>query len=216
MDATGTLGGITLNQTGKEMETILLLMLFYLAISLSISFVMNLYNENVKLVERTSATGHGLHAAMLFGGKWEQIKKGDAQMRPDFGVAGWLNLVVLFHALWFVSLLYFVFISDGRPSYYTWPITSQLTSLLMLVFSGAVLASTLLKGARSLDLMTVELIAFFIAVVAGYQFGEMFEGYSGMTVIALGAAIRVASILYMALAHRPNVTYLHRIPEGTE
>ncbi|WP_340109290.1 amino acid ABC transporter permease [Pikeienuella sp. HZG-20] len=52
MDATGTLGGITLNQTGKEMETLLLLMGFYLVISLSISFVMNVYNERMKLKER--------------------------------------------------------------------------------------------------------------------------------------------------------------------
>ncbi|MEM9097502.1 MAG: ABC transporter permease subunit [Pseudomonadota bacterium] len=52
MDATGTLGGITLNQTGREMETLLLLMAFYLIISLSISFVMNVYNESVKLKER--------------------------------------------------------------------------------------------------------------------------------------------------------------------
>ncbi|MEM7509013.1 MAG: ABC transporter permease subunit [Pseudomonadota bacterium] len=52
MDATGTLGGITLNQTGREMETLLLLMAFYLVISLSISFVMNIYNERVKLKER--------------------------------------------------------------------------------------------------------------------------------------------------------------------
>ncbi|MEM0922496.1 MAG: ABC transporter permease subunit [Pseudomonadota bacterium] len=52
MDATGTLGGITLNQTGREMETLLLLMAFYLIISLSISFVMNVYNERVKLKER--------------------------------------------------------------------------------------------------------------------------------------------------------------------
>jgi len=52
MDATGTLGGITLNQTGREMECIMLLMLFYLAVSLLISFVMNIYNERVKLVER--------------------------------------------------------------------------------------------------------------------------------------------------------------------
>ncbi|MFN3259614.1 MAG: amino acid ABC transporter permease [Pikeienuella sp.] len=52
MDATGTLGGITLNQTGREMETLLLLMAFYLVISLSISFVMNLYNERIKLRER--------------------------------------------------------------------------------------------------------------------------------------------------------------------
>ncbi|MDU8946312.1 amino acid ABC transporter permease [Ovoidimarina sediminis] len=52
MDVTGTLGGITLNQTGRAIETVLLLMLFYLLISLSISAVMNLYNNAVKLKER--------------------------------------------------------------------------------------------------------------------------------------------------------------------
>lgn len=52
MDVTGTLGGITLNQTGREMESILLLMAFYLAASLSISAVMNVYNERMKLKER--------------------------------------------------------------------------------------------------------------------------------------------------------------------
>ncbi|MDV7142259.1 ABC transporter permease subunit [Tropicimonas sp. TH_r6] len=52
MDITGTLGGITMNQTGKELECVLMLMLVYLAISLSISGVMNWYNERVKLVER--------------------------------------------------------------------------------------------------------------------------------------------------------------------
>ncbi|MDF1722129.1 MAG: ABC transporter permease subunit [Minwuia sp.] len=52
MDVTGTLGGITMNQTGKEMECILLLMAFYLIASLSISSVMNWYNERVKLRER--------------------------------------------------------------------------------------------------------------------------------------------------------------------
>ncbi|WP_310619615.1 amino acid ABC transporter permease [Flexibacterium corallicola] len=52
MDVTGTLGGITLNQTGREMEAMLLLMAFYLVVSLLISFVMNMYNETVKLRER--------------------------------------------------------------------------------------------------------------------------------------------------------------------
>lgn len=52
MDITGTLGGITLNQTGRAIETVLLLMLFYLAISLAISAVMNIYNNSVKLKER--------------------------------------------------------------------------------------------------------------------------------------------------------------------
>jgi general L-amino acid transport system permease protein len=52
MDITGTLGGITLNQTGRAIEAILLLMLFYLLISLGISAVMNLYNNAMKLKER--------------------------------------------------------------------------------------------------------------------------------------------------------------------
>lgn len=52
MDVTGTLGGITLNQTGRELECVLILMLVYLAISLCISAVMNWYNKSVKLVER--------------------------------------------------------------------------------------------------------------------------------------------------------------------
>lgn len=52
MDVTGTLGGVTLNQTGRSFECILLLMAFYLVISLAISGVMNIYNERVKLKER--------------------------------------------------------------------------------------------------------------------------------------------------------------------
>ncbi|MEM9523422.1 MAG: ABC transporter permease subunit [Pseudomonadota bacterium] len=52
MDITGTLGGITLNQTGRAIEAVLLLMLFYLVISLGISAVMNVYNNSVKLKER--------------------------------------------------------------------------------------------------------------------------------------------------------------------
>ena len=52
MDLTGTLMGITLNQTGRELETIMMGMAMYLAISLLISLVMNIYNQRMKLVER--------------------------------------------------------------------------------------------------------------------------------------------------------------------
>jgi general L-amino acid transport system permease protein len=52
MDLTGTLGGITLLQTGRAIEAVLLLMMFYLIISLSISFIMNIYNNSMKLKER--------------------------------------------------------------------------------------------------------------------------------------------------------------------
>ncbi|WP_102226334.1 amino acid ABC transporter permease [Acidimangrovimonas sediminis] len=52
MDLRATLGGITLNQTGRELEAMLLMMGIYLAISLIISGVMNLYNRSVKLKER--------------------------------------------------------------------------------------------------------------------------------------------------------------------
>lgn len=52
MDLRGTLGGITLNQTGRELEALLLMMLIYLAVSLTISGAMNVYNARVKLKER--------------------------------------------------------------------------------------------------------------------------------------------------------------------
>ena len=52
MDLTGTLMGITLNQTGRELETVLLGMSFYLFVSLSISIVLNWYNARVQLRER--------------------------------------------------------------------------------------------------------------------------------------------------------------------
>ncbi|MEP1766578.1 MAG: ABC transporter permease subunit [Sulfitobacter sp.] len=51
-DITATLGGITLNQTGRAIECVLLLMLFYLVISLMISLGMNVYNNAMKLKER--------------------------------------------------------------------------------------------------------------------------------------------------------------------
>lgn len=51
-DITATLGGITLNQTGRAIECVLLLMLFYLTISLLISAFMNVYNNAIKLKER--------------------------------------------------------------------------------------------------------------------------------------------------------------------
>jgi general L-amino acid transport system permease protein len=51
-DVTATLGGITLNQTGRAIECVLLLMLFYLTASLLISMAMNVYNASVKLKER--------------------------------------------------------------------------------------------------------------------------------------------------------------------
>ena len=51
-DITATLGGITLNQTGRAIECVLLLMLFYLTISLLISTFMNVYNNATKLKER--------------------------------------------------------------------------------------------------------------------------------------------------------------------
>lgn len=52
MDVRSTLGGITINQTGREIEGILLLGTFYLIVSLIISSVMNYYNFSAKLKER--------------------------------------------------------------------------------------------------------------------------------------------------------------------
>ena len=52
MDLVATLGGISLNQTGREMETMVIVMLIYLSVSPSISAFMNWYNSKVKLVGR--------------------------------------------------------------------------------------------------------------------------------------------------------------------
>lgn len=51
-DLSGTLGGITRNQTGREIECVFLMMLIYLSISLTISMVMNIYNRSVQLKAR--------------------------------------------------------------------------------------------------------------------------------------------------------------------
>ena len=37
--------------------------------------------------------------------QWEMLKKGDAQMRPSYGIRGVLNLFVLFYAIVWVLLL---------------------------------------------------------------------------------------------------------------
>jgi len=52
MDLRSTLGGITINQTGRELEGMLMMMLIYVAISLIISGAMNIYNNRVRLKER--------------------------------------------------------------------------------------------------------------------------------------------------------------------
>ncbi|RDW14914.1 amino acid ABC transporter permease [Paracoccus thiocyanatus] len=52
MDLRGTLGGTTLNQTGREMEAMVLMMAVYLALSLIISAGMNIFNARVRLKER--------------------------------------------------------------------------------------------------------------------------------------------------------------------
>jgi general L-amino acid transport system permease protein len=52
MDLVATLGGITLNQTGREMESMILVMLIYLTLSLMIAAFMNWYNRRIEFVER--------------------------------------------------------------------------------------------------------------------------------------------------------------------
>lgn len=52
MDIVATIGGISLNQTGREMECMTIVLALYLAFSLMISTFMNWYNKKMKLVER--------------------------------------------------------------------------------------------------------------------------------------------------------------------
>ena len=52
MDIVATIGGISLNQTGREMECMTIVLALYLSFSLMISAFMNWYNKKMKLVER--------------------------------------------------------------------------------------------------------------------------------------------------------------------
>jgi len=52
MDIVATIGGISLNQTGREMECMTIVLGIYLIFSLMISAFMNWYNKRMKLVER--------------------------------------------------------------------------------------------------------------------------------------------------------------------
>ncbi len=52
MDIVATIGGISLNQTGREMECMTIVLAIYLAFSLLISSFMNWYNKRMRLVER--------------------------------------------------------------------------------------------------------------------------------------------------------------------
>ncbi|MFT5221041.1 MAG: general L-amino acid transport system permease protein [Planctomycetota bacterium] len=52
MDIVATIGGISLNQTGREMECMTIVLGLYLVFSLTISSFMNWYNKRMRLVER--------------------------------------------------------------------------------------------------------------------------------------------------------------------
>ena len=52
MDIVATIGGISLMQTGREMETMIIVLSIYLLFSLAISAFMNWYNKKMRLVER--------------------------------------------------------------------------------------------------------------------------------------------------------------------
>ena len=52
MDVVATIGGISLMQTGKEMETMIIVLGTYLVLSLLISAFMNWYNRSIRYKER--------------------------------------------------------------------------------------------------------------------------------------------------------------------
>ena len=217
MDATGTLGGITLNQTGREFETLLLLMAFYLSISLTISMIMNLYNEQVKLVERTSASGAAFSFSRLFDsmtGPWDTLKKGDAAHQPNFGVASWLNLVVLLYAGMLAAELAYLFLADVpelRIPYFSWTLAEQISFLLLVVFTLATLLTAIFKHFRVVDLAVGTLVLWIVALVCGNQLGALIPALSDPVVIVGCAAAQLAAIAYLVFGARPNVTYFCRV-----
>ncbi|MEL6266713.1 MAG: hypothetical protein AAFR52_13875, partial [Pseudomonadota bacterium] len=219
MDVTGTLMGISLNQTGREFETLGLGMAVYLTISLSIAAIMNLYNENSKLVERTSTYGAGLSVRGFvdgFSGPWEKINKGDALMRPNYGIRLELNLYWLFYGLWLLALLSYVFIegaSETRPSYWEWGMGTKIAALGMMAVSFAALMTCLFKNARFIDFVALEFLVFVFAVLLGFPFSALVPGVPGTVLVVLTAAMRLGIFGYTMMAPRPNITFFHRVPK---
>lgn len=220
MDVTGTLMGITLNQTGREFETLFLGMGVYLAISLTIAGIMNLYNENKKLVERTSATGGGLSVRALldpvFGGAaMQRINKGDALMRPEYGIRREMNLLPLFYGLWLVALVDYVFLqgtAGAKESYWTWSMAVKIAALGMIVTAFASFLTCMFKNARFADFVVLEFLFFVFAVVVGFDFSLLVPGVGGTLLVAATAAMRLALFYYVMVGRRPNVTFFHRVP----
>ena len=104
MDVRGTLGGITLNQTGRELESMLLLMGFYLSVSLFISSIINWYNRSFQIVVRQMKN-------------YAYVRKKSIPPSPppliEVGVIGWIRQNLF--SSWFNSFLtlfslYFIFI----------------------------------------------------------------------------------------------------------
>ncbi len=217
MDATGTLGGITLNQTGREFEALLLLMGFYLCISLTISFIMNLYNEQVKLVERTSAAGTMFTLPKLFDGRtgpWDTLKKGDAAHQKNYGVSGPLNLVVLLYAVMLAGLLAWLFLAqtpEMREPYFDWDGFRQIVYLGLVASTLATLLTAVFKHFRVADFAALTLVLWVLAAVAGVEMGGIVPVLEGATAFIVGAALQIGAIAYLVLGARPNVTYLTRV-----
>jgi general L-amino acid transport system permease protein len=217
MDVTGTLGGITLNQTGREFECLFLMMGFYLAVSLTIAGIMNLYNQNAQLVERTSATGLGVSLRSLFDkttGPWDNLKKGDATMQPGYGIRLELNLFWLFYGAMLVAMLNYVFIQGVtvRPSYYDWATSHQIAALAVIAMTGSALATCLFKNPRFIDMAALQLIAFCFALLVGFPVGEIGMGLlSASTAVLGGVAIPLAIIAYTLFGARPNLTFFQRV-----
>jgi general L-amino acid transport system permease protein len=217
MDVTGTLGGITLNQTGREFECLFLMMGFYLAVSLTIAGVMNLYNQNAQLVERTSATGLGISLRSLFDkmtGPWDNLKKGDATMQPGYGIRLELNLYWLFYGAMTVATLYYLFIlgASDRMTYWDWDMSHKVAALALLGANAAALATCLFKNARFVDLAGLELVVFLFALLVGFPIGVLGgDTLSATTVIWGGLLARIAIIGYTLFGARPNLTFFQRV-----
>ncbi|MGF1552469.1 MAG: amino acid ABC transporter permease [Paracoccaceae bacterium] len=222
MDVTGTLMGITLNQTGREFETLFLGMAVYLTISLSIAAVMNLYDENKKLVERSTVFGGGLSLRApldrLFGNEtWRRVSKGDALMRADYGIRREMNLLPLFYGLWLALLLHYVFLEgtgDAKTSYWVWDTTTRIGALVMMIAAFGAFLTCVFKNGRFLDFAIMEFAAFALAILFGFHFGLLIDGVSGTVLVAVTAAMRLAIIGYVMLGRRPNLTFFHRLREG--
>ena len=88
-------------------------------------------------------------------------------------------------------------------------------SLLLTILSAATMITCIFKHYRFIDFVAMELVIFVLAVLVALPVSTIALGQDATMVIGASLVARVLVLLYTAKGGRPNITFFHRVKEGT-